>query len=175
MTPDFFNLSYLKTGSAIQQKGANVIEELEMMDILAAYDPVLAGTLPLDLFTPESDLDILCFSQDLKDTEMKWRHRFGTDKSFSAVTKSVKGIESLIASFNSGGFRFELFAQGIPTKQQTAYLHMVNEFKLLERYGKSLRDQILDMKRHGMKTEPAFALALKLPGDPYEALLKGSF
>ncbi len=171
MTPDFFNLSYLKAGSDIQQKGAKAIQDLEIMDILKVYDPVLVGTLPLELFTNNSDLDILCYSFHLEDVEKTWRKNFGRCDDFKIISERIQGKECLIARFRSSGFRFELFAQGVPTNKQVAYIHLVNEFRLLEKHGKPLRDAILRLKLAGMKTEPAFAKALGLPGDPYEALL----
>ncbi|HWA33855.1 MAG TPA: DUF4269 domain-containing protein [Cyclobacteriaceae bacterium] len=171
MTPDFFNLSYLRIGSEVQQKGINAIEDLQVMQILRAHDPVLAGTLPLDLFTRDSDLDILCFSPDLSEIKTTWRSHYKTCEDFSLYLKRVNTIDSIIAKFKSGGFRFELFAQAIPTKQQSAYIHMVNEYKLLAQHGQSLRDKILALKQAGIKTEPAFAQALNLPGNPYQTLL----
>ena len=48
---------------------------------------------------------------------------------------------------------------------------MLVEDKLLAQHGEAFRQQIVSLKRQGYKTEPAFALALGLEGDPYLALL----
>lgn len=56
-------------------------------------------------------------------------------------------------------------------RQQGAFRHLVAEFALLQRYGDDLRKRIRALKVGGMKTEPAFAHALGLDGDPYVALL----
>jgi hypothetical protein len=37
---------------------------MALFDILLAYDPVLAGTIPLDVDVPGSDLDIICCCAD---------------------------------------------------------------------------------------------------------------
>lgn len=70
------------------------------------------------------------------------------------------------------GFEIEIFGQTIPTKQQFAYRHMMVEHNLLNKYGEVFRQQIIELKRQGHKTEPAFAIALNLTGDPYMELLK---
>lgn len=56
--------------------------------------------------------------------------------------------------------------------QQFAYRHLIIEYNLLNQYGEKFRQQIIELKRQGHKTEPAFGLALGLTGDPYMELLK---
>ena len=46
------------------------------------------------------------------------------------------------------------------------------EYNLLNKHGEKFRQQIIELKRQGYKTEPAFALVLGLTGDPYIELLK---
>jgi hypothetical protein len=139
--------------------------------MLSAFNPVLAGTLPLDLFTDQSDFDILCFSTNPPELQAGWNKQLGMFEDFLVQTKNINGSECVLANFKFGGFKFELFGQSDPTRLQSAYIHMVNEFKLLRRYGKPLRDKVLELKQKGVKTEPAFAKALNLPGDPYQTLL----
>jgi hypothetical protein len=49
---------------------------------------------------------------------------------------------------------------------------MITEYRILLEKGEAFRSQIVELKRQGMKTEPAFALLLGLEGDPYLELLK---
>jgi hypothetical protein len=70
------------------------------------------------------------------------------------------------------GFEIEIFGQSIPTRQQFAYRHLIVEHNLLNRHGEKFRQRIIELKRQGWKTEPAFASALGLTGDPYTELLK---
>lgn len=49
---------------------------------------------------------------------------------------------------------------------------MLVEYKLLQQHGEDFRQQVVALKKAGIKTEPAFAKLLQLPGDPYEALLQ---
>ena len=48
---------------------------------------------------------------------------------------------------------------------------MLVEHRILLERGKAVRQQIIAIKRQGMKTEPAFCLLLGLKNDPYWALL----
>jgi hypothetical protein len=83
----------------------------------------------------------------------------------------VRGITTLKANFNYQGFEFELFAQPVPVIEQNAYVHMVIEAALLKE-DDSMREQILNLKRAGMKTEPAFCEVLGLKGDAYDELIQ---
>ncbi len=49
--------------------------------------------------------------------------------------------------------------------------HFQIERRLLALFGVDFQSRVVALKRQGIKTEPAFAALLKLPGDPYEALL----
>lgn len=70
------------------------------------------------------------------------------------------------------GFEVEIFGQTTPTRSQFAYRHMIIEYNLLNKYGEAFRQQIIELKQEGYKTEPAFAIALDLTGNPYLELLK---
>ncbi len=48
---------------------------------------------------------------------------------------------------------------------------MIIEHEILNRRGESFRQQIIDLKRQGYKTEPAFGIAFGLVENPYEELL----
>lgn len=79
---------------------------------------------------------------------------------------------TLLCRFMQQNFQIEIFCQPVPVKQQLAYRHMVIEHWLLNVHGERLKKKILDLKKDGIKTEPAFAQVLNLEGDPYDALLK---
>lgn len=57
-------------------------------------------------------------------------------------------------------------------KKQNGYKHMIIEERILNILGEKSREWIKDLKRTGLKTEPAFTKLLKLQGDPYDILLE---
>jgi hypothetical protein len=59
----------------------------------------------------------------------------------------------------------------MPTAQQYAFRHSVVEHAVLRTGGPAWRAAVRRLKEQGLKTEPAFATLLQLPGNPYEALL----
>lgn len=53
------NLEYLKSGNEKQRRAFKVINQLNMMEDLKIYSPILCGTIPLSIDTASSDLDII--------------------------------------------------------------------------------------------------------------------
>jgi len=77
----------------------------------------------------------------------------------------------VVGSFEVAGWRIELYGEAIPVEQQRAWRHFTVERRLHSLAGEGLTAAILALRQQGMKTEPAFAVALKLQGVPYLALL----
>ena len=65
----------------------------------------------------------------------------------------------------------ELFCQTIPTNQQWGVRHFKIEQRLLNLEPR-LKKVVFHLKQNGLKTEPAFAAALGLSGDPYSVILE---
>jgi uncharacterized protein DUF4269 len=49
---------------------------------------------------------------------------------------------------------------------------MLVEYRILHIAGDTTRQAIRDLKKEGLKTEPAFAQYFNLEGDPYQALIE---
>jgi hypothetical protein len=162
MTPDFFDLTYLSKGSAVQQAGLRAITDSGIMNLLKEFSPVVVGTLPLDLFVSTSDIDVICYFSDIETFESRLSN---------PSRRNLNGIESVISNFDFNGFEFEIVGQPIPVREQLAYRHMLIEWDILESRPESFRKEIIKLKQNGIKTEPAFARLLDLVGDPYQALL----
>ncbi len=166
------DLTYLNRGSERQRDAFRVLIELDLFSILAEFDPVLAGTYPLGLETPESDLDVLCHAEDLDHFARVVEAAYGDEDDFTLRKREKNNLPSVICNFQVRTLPIELFAQPRPTEEQHAYRHMVAEARLLREGGDEALLAIRDLKMEGMKTEPAFGLYFCLENDPYETLLQ---
>ena len=133
--------------------------------------PTLAGTFPLGLDVESSDLDVICHTENPTRFTNRLSTAFGRHPGFRVRVRNITGLPTVVAKFWYRGFPVEVFAQSRPAHRQRAVRHLNVERRLLGLGGKGLRDCVLDLKRLGFKTEPAFAQCLGLDGDPYQALL----
>jgi hypothetical protein len=146
------------------------LAERGVLEVLAPFDPRIAGTPPLGLDLLGSDIDVLCFVPDAHAfTDTVW-HNFSNAPAFMAK-QLVRAPRPVVASFEVAGWRIELYGEAIPVEQQRGWRHFVVEQRLLALGGDDLPVAVLALRGQGMKTEPAFAAALRLRGDPYLALL----
>lgn len=165
--------TYLLTGTPKQQAAWKAISQTQVIETLHAYDPVLAGTIPLNIDIDASDLDIICTSDDLDQFDADVRVAYGCKEGYQETRLFIQDRNTSVISFYDSGFWFELFAQPLPAEQQNAYRHMVIEARLLRVGGEAAYQEIRLLKRQGIKTEPAFARYFGIPGDdPYQALLE---
>ena len=168
----FLNLVYLSTGNSQQQAAYSLLLKYNLFGTLQAFDPVLAGTIPIHIDIENSDLDIICCFSNKADFKNTVILAFSGFEGFSLTDAIINQQETIVANFSVDGWPIEVFGQYIPSRQQNAYRHMIVEYLLLEHYGESFRQKVIELKKQGYKTEPAFAHLLGLNGDPYLELLK---
>lgn len=142
------------------------------MDILQDFDPIVVGTIPIGIDIDSSDLDIICFWQDQHFFNQKLADNFMIFEAFQIRIVTINSELTTIANFHIDHLEFEIFGQNVPSKSQFGYRHMLVENKLLLERGEDFRQEIINLKQQGYKTEPAFAKVLGMEGDPYQALLK---
>lgn len=171
MTTNFDNIEYLQRGNNRQQQAYAILTNNQVLSKLKGFDPIVVGTIPINIDIESSDLDIICCFADKEEFIKSIEDNFKNETNFVIKEKRSLAFSAIVANFIIGTFRIEIFGQNIPTKQQFAYRHLIVEHQLLNKYGEDLRLQIVELKRQGYKTEPAFALALGLKGDPYSELL----
>jgi hypothetical protein len=147
-----------------------VLRYLDPARRLDPFDPRVAGTPVLGLDLPGSDLDILCHAPD-PDAFLAVLWPLCSGWPGFAVWQWRGAYRPLVARFQAGGWEVEIFAAAEPVEQQMAWRHARIEARLLRIGGTALLDLVMDRRRQGMKTEPAFAAVLGLEGDPYRALL----
>ena len=168
----FDNINYLKDGNPRQQKAYELLEREGILLKLKAYTPLVVGTIPIEIDIETSDLDIICYWKNKKSFINDVLLFFGNKMNFHLTESIVREQDTITANFYIDDFEIEIFGQNVPCKRQFAYRHMIIEYRLLQEKGEIFRQQIIDLKRQGMKTEPAFCHLLGLSGDSYTALLE---
>lgn len=168
----WLNINYLLQGTPAQVEVYKLLKKHFILEHMQGYNPILVGTVPLGIHVKDSDLDIICEVTDFTAFKHRLIERFHTYSDFIITDKVVSGIRRMKANFMCEGWPIEIFGQAISTINQNGYRHMVIEARILELFGDSFREQIVALKRNGMKTEPAFTQALHIDGDPYERLLE---
>jgi len=169
---NFENILYLQQGSSVQQRAYTVLTSHNVFTILKSFEPILTGTIPIGVDIEDSDLDIACCWYDIRAFIDCVTENFSPHSGFSLREVILKGRPTVIANFRLDDFDIEIFGQNRPVKDQESFRHMMAEYALLQQHGETFRQQVIALKRSGMKTEPAFAQLLGLMGDPYLALLK---
>nr|WP_282133808.1 DUF4269 domain-containing protein [Cellulophaga baltica] len=169
---NFRTIEYLKSGNERQKLAFSEIKKHKVLEKLKKYNPILTGTIPIEIDVPESDLDIICECQNHSEFKAYLLDQFSQKKDFKVYSILQNDIESTIAEFKTENFLFEIFGQNIPTERQDAYRHMIIERNILKEKGFEFKQKVKDLKSSGIKTEPAFAKLLGLEGDPYIELLK---
>lgn len=169
---DFSNIEYLKSGNEIQKKAYGLINKSKIIDILSEFNPVLVGTIPINISIEGSDLDIICYWSNKDKFRQTLEQHFSAYQDFF-IRETVKQEKpTIICSFKTDDFPIEIFGQNIPTHEQNGYKHMIAEYFILKEKGETFRHQIIDLKKQGIKTEPAFAQLLGITDNAYQALLE---
>lgn len=169
---DFSNIEYLKNGNQKQRNAFEVLTQHKILSNLAEFDPILVGTIPINIDIENSDLDIICYWKDKASFIEKIILFFEKEAGFAIREIFINDRDSVVANFKIEDFEIEVFGQNIPTKDQNGYRHMLIENEILQSKGNDFRSEIIKLKQNGYKTEPAFAFLLGLKGDPYTELLE---
>ena len=169
---DFTSIEYLKNGNEKQVNAFEVLTQNKVLSNLAEFEPILVGTIPINIDIENSDLDIICYWKSKVSFLEKINLLFEKETDFSIRETLINNKESIIACFKIEDFEIEVFGQNIPTKDQNGYRHMLMEYQILQSKGDDFRSEIIKLKQKGYKTEPAFAFLLGLKGDPYAELLE---
>jgi hypothetical protein len=172
MLPHWQDIGYLQAGSPAQQAAYHTLQRHAVLPIMQAYKPILVGTFPLDITVAGSDLDIICEVHDFPAFGQLVAQHFGHCPAYATRQLQLGGLASLVISFQLNGMEVELFGQPLAPEQQNGYRHLVVEARLLALGGAAFKEQVINLKTQGLKTEPAFATLLNLPGDAYQALLR---
>lgn len=171
-TKIFDTIDYLQNGNERQQSAFKVLQSAQILEKLQTFTPLLVGTVPINIDIPGSDLDIICDRSLASGYKEHLITHFSTYPAFEIYDTVIRGESVTMAKFRLADWDIEIYGQDLPSHQQNGYRHMCIEHQLLLAYGEDFRQKIIKLKLEGFKTEPAFALALNLKGDPYLELLK---
>lgn len=165
------DLERLRTGAPRQRRAHAVLQSLAIFERLREFQPALAGTLPLPIHTEASDLDVLC-EVHAPAAFVAACAAYAMQPGFTTEQVPVRGVPSTIVRFDAEEFAVELFGQPQPVALQHGWRHLQVEARVLALASAAAVATIARWKREGLKTEPAFARWLQLPGDdPYLAVL----
>ncbi|KAF2518715.1 DUF4269 domain-containing protein [Flavobacterium salilacus subsp. salilacus] len=166
------SINYLSSGNTIQKETYRILTDNNIMQYLYDFNPILVGTIPLEIDIDGSDLDIICYWQDKQLFIDVINQCFSEYKDYTLREVKINGYPTVIANFFIENFEIEIFGQNIPVVQQYGYRHMIIEYNILLQKGNEFKNRIIELKKQGYKTEPAFALLLGIKGnDPYKSLL----
>ncbi|SHG61428.1 protein of unknown function [Chryseobacterium oranimense] len=172
---DFTTLDYLRSGNEKQKRVYEVLTKYKVFEKLKPYSPVLAGTIPIGIDIESSDLDIICevdlsFEEDFLD-DIMFSRLIPADAEVKVENVTIDGEKSIVINFMLEEFPIEIFGQNKPVLAQNAYQHMMAEYRILKEKGEDFKYKIIELKKKGIKTEPAFGLLMDLK-NPYKDLLK---
>lgn len=161
------NIEYLRNGNSKQRLAYDALCESNILTLLKEFDPLVIGTIPIEIDIESSDIDICCYATDLLYLQSIVRASFEQMISFRDKYDNLK----YVASFEYGNLEFEVYAEDKPSHLQYGFRHMLIEYRILNLLGLDFKNKIIQLKNSGLKTEPAFGVLLNL-SDPYIDLLK---
>ncbi len=97
---------YLSTGNRRQQLAYAALQNLGIWRTLSAFDPVLAGTIPLAIDIASSDLDILCAvdsAETARFTQLL-RAQYAHLPEFTVARKLINHHASVVCTFRYQGY-----------------------------------------------------------------------
>lgn len=148
-----------------------ILEDAGVFAATHPFDGRFIGSIPLDLHSEGADADIVCQAEDLDVFAAAMTAAFGARPGFRAQVAPYLGRPSSIVKFGLSGLPVEVFARSEPVETHESFRHHKAALRLLALGGEGLRATVRGLKVAGLKTEPAFAAALGLEGDPALAML----
>lgn len=168
----FLQSDYLRLGTPKQQELWEDLEKWKILKNLIGFKPTLAGTIPIDIDTESSDVDILVKYNVPSHLQKICYAKFRNLPKYSFSEKTISLRVTLICRFTTPNFQYEIFGQSVEPTEQYAWIHMMVENRFLLLANSSFREEIRNLKRNGLKTEHAFCQLLDLKGDPFKLLLQ---
>ena len=126
-----------------------VLNNLGLLQKLAAYEPMVIGTPPLGIDIDSSDIDIACTAADLEQFKSDVINTFGDEAEYCVGNLERFPEPAVRAAFIAEGWEIELFCQSIPIAEQWGVRHFFVEQRLLT-LQPALRSKVIDLKKSGL-------------------------
>lgn len=171
MKKNWKNIDYLLSGNQKQRSVHKILTEMKILEVLKKYNPIVVGTIPISIDIDKSDIDIACEVYNFNEFEKLVINSFSHFENLKMRKRKEDEKEILVVNFFIEKFEVEIYGENTSVENQNGYRHMVIEDILLKIGGSKLKEEIIHLKKQGVKTEPAFAKYLNLSGNPYDELL----
>src|SRR5687768_18154563 len=107
----FDNIEYLRNGNDKQRRSYRTLTENNIFEKLQPFSPILTGTIPINIDTEESDLDIICHYKN-KDKFIKiLLKEFHKLDNFTLTERTINNRDTILANFLLDEFKIEIFGQ----------------------------------------------------------------
>ena len=136
LNTDFTSIEYLKTGNSLQQKTYRIITEYNILETLSKYNPIVVGTIPIDIHIESSDVDIILESNEINILAIHLERHFFQFKNYHL---EIKNENILICNFLIEDLPFEIYACSTKTIEQNGYRHMIIENEILNHFGNDFK------------------------------------
>ncbi|WP_219592150.1 DUF4269 domain-containing protein [Aeromonas salmonicida] len=170
-SPNWRRLDYLAQGNPRQRAAHALLNDTPLWGELQSLclDVALVSTLAIGLDRPGSDLDILCQHSDpaaLADlfAQRQWQSR--------ALGSDIWLLEQTLIDGEGTPWPIELYVTPARVDTLNGWRHLSLMAALIEHFGHDFYQTLRTLRlQQGLKGEAAICRLLKLPGDPYQALL----
>ncbi len=115
---DFINIDYLKHGNIKQQNAYKVLKEIDIFNVLRKFNPILVGTIPINIDIENSDLDIVCEVYDFKEFQKIVEDRYSMFSKFHISNNSTDNETILTINFYVNDIEIEIYAQSLDSCKQ---------------------------------------------------------
>jgi hypothetical protein len=99
MSIDFENISYLKGGTTRQKQAYQALTKHQLLLKPEGFQPILVGTIPLNINIENSDLDIICCFNDAHSFQKEIMTNFRNEKSFTIREQLILDRLAIVANF----------------------------------------------------------------------------
>src|SRR5687767_13414501 len=107
MPLNFETIDYLKAGTEKQQRAHEMLISHTVIETLQVFNPLLVGTIPLNIDTTNSDLDIICQWKSKNLFIETLIENFAHHRDFLLTEKKIGGHETILATFRIDEFEIE--------------------------------------------------------------------